>query len=129
MFNSDFDTNTKKIIYIDFTNFDSSLIKNTKNMINGCDSLEYLDISLFNFSNVNSENIKNIFSGLNNIKYINLSNVSNTDVLKKEISENSNLNTKKNLTICKLNILLIMKEQIIFVFLEKLFQLLFQLQL
>ena len=86
-FNSDIDSNSKKIIYIDFTHFDSSLIKNTKNMINGCDSLEYLDISYFDFSNVDSENIKYIFSGLNNIKYINLSNVSNSDILKKEIQK------------------------------------------
>ena len=70
-------------------------------MFKGCDSLEYLDISLFNFSIVDSEKIKHIFSCLNNIKYINLSNVSNIDVFKKEISENSTLNTIKKLTICQ----------------------------
>ena len=100
-FNGDIDSNSKKIIYIDFTHFDSSLIKNTKNMINGCDSLEYLDISFFDFSNVNLENINHIFSGLNSIKYINISNVSNSDILKAEISENSDLNSVKNLTICQ----------------------------
>ena len=64
--------------------------------------MEYLDISNFDFSNiVNSDGISNVISSSEAIKYVNLSNVKNYDNLKKEISDNSNLNTKNDLTVCQ----------------------------
>ena len=114
-FNGDLDPNSQNIIYIDFSHFNSSLVINTKNMLYNCKSLEYLDISNFDFNNIdNSDKISHILSDSIVIKYINLINVKNYDIFKKEISDNSNLNNKDDLTVCQ-NELIITNENAIYV--------------
>ena len=101
-FNGEKDQNSQNIISIDLSHFNSSLVTNTKNMFNKCSSLEYLDMSNFDFSNINgSDGISNMISGSEAINYINLNNVKNYDIYKNEILDNSNLNTKDNLTVCQ----------------------------
>ena len=64
--------------------------------------MSYLDISNFDFGKIVSSNsISSLLSDLENIVYINLSNIKNYDSLKNEISENLNLNTNNDLTICQ----------------------------
>ena len=101
-FNDELDTNSKYIISIDFSHFNSSLIKNIDNMFYKCTSLNSLDISNFDFGKINStNNTKSLLAGLVNIKNINISNVKNYNILKNIILENSNLKTKSDLTICQ----------------------------
>ena len=97
-FNADLDENSKSIIYVDLSNFNSSLTNSTEKMFynstsiislnfsnfetelindmsgmfSGCSSLELLDLSNFNTKNVS--NMSNMFSGCESIISLNLSN-------------------------------------------------------
>ena len=101
-FNGEKDQNSQHIISIDLSHFNSSLVKNEKNMLQKCSSLQYLDMSNFDLSNIdNSDDINNMISGSEVIIYINLSNMKNYDNFKKQILDNSNLDTKDDLVVCQ----------------------------
>jgi len=101
-FNSKLDTYSTNINYIDLSHFNSSSITNIDNMLSKCTSLNSLDISNFYFGKIeSSDSFSSLLADLTNIKCINLSNVENYDTLKGLIKENSNLNTKNDLTICQ----------------------------
>ena len=124
-FNGEIDTNTKNILNIDLSHFDSSLVTRTEEMFLGCAQLISLDLSFFNRSSVSNMNkmfsdcasleyldISNLdtynlevcdemFNGADIIKYINLYNVKKSNLLKDSISGASNLMTKDNLTVCQ----------------------------
>ena len=71
-------------------------------MINKCTSLKSLDISYFDFGKIsNLESISSLLENLLDIQYLNISNVENYDTLKNIISENTNFNTKNDLTVCQ----------------------------
>ena len=104
-FDTDFDENMNLLISIDFSNFDSSLVTNTRNLFSGCEelisinfnnfntsliknmsnmflactSLESLDLSSFNTSLVN--NMNDMFYLCSSLKYLDLSNF-NTSLVK-----------------------------------------------
>ena len=74
-FNCEQDTNAKNIISVDFSHFDSSLIKNIDNMFYKCSSLNSLDISNFDLGSIEiSDNTNSLLTNLVDIKFINLSN-------------------------------------------------------
>ena len=81
-FNDELDSNCRNIISIDLSYFNSTLIGNIDNIFSNCTSLSYLDISNFDFGKIASSNSIMIH-------------------WKNEISENPNLNTKNDLTICQ----------------------------
>ena len=119
-FDVNYDENMHYIEKIDFSNFDSSSITNSKNMFNGCDSLKYANLSKFNpkklntainmfkncsslifldIANLNLSSIikeEDIFDTHNNIRYINLYNA--TD--KNNMISGSNLDKIKDLIAC-----------------------------
>ena len=70
-FDSNYDINMKNIVSIDFTNFNSSLIKEMNSLFKDCSALETIIISSFNTSLV--YNISEMFSGCSNLKEIDLS--------------------------------------------------------
>ena len=70
-FSSSEDINTEKIISIDFSHFDSSLVKNMKSLFYGCNSLQYADLSNIDTSSV--ENMNSMFYGCSSLKSIDLS--------------------------------------------------------
>jgi len=55
-FNSEYDSNTKNIISIDFSRFDLSFITDVSSLFSGYSSLEQLDLSSFI---TNSETVTN----------------------------------------------------------------------
>ena len=55
-------------------NFNTSKVTDMREMFNGCEELEYLDLSNFNTSNVTS--MESMFSKCNKLKYLNLQNFS-----------------------------------------------------
>jgi len=119
-FDVNYDENMHYIEKIDFSNFDSSSITNSKNMFNGCYSLKYANLSKFNpkklntainmfkncsslifldIANLNLSSIikeEDIFDTHNNIRYINLFNA--TD--KNNMISGSNLDKIKDLIAC-----------------------------
>ena len=77
-FNSSLLTNMKNIFYkcsslknIDFTKFDSSLVTDMSSMFEGCSSLEILDLSYFDTSSV--ENMDSMFSGCSSLQFLDIS--------------------------------------------------------
>jgi len=92
-FNCDLDKNSQSINYVDLSHFDSSFVEDTDGMFNGCDNLEYLDISNFNI-NVNSLSLN-----FDKIKYISLNNLTNQNLI--TYLQNSNLKNKNNLLVCQ----------------------------
>ena len=79
-FNSDYDANTKDIISIDFSHFNSSLITEMNSLFSGCGALQQLYLNNFI---INSETLMdNIFSGCDNLKYLDISgfNITSYDI-------------------------------------------------
>jgi len=94
-FNDEFDDNSKNIIYIDLSHFNSSLVNNTSKMFYNCPNLEYLDLSNFNPIKLSENDY--IFDNLNSIKYINLNNLVNENLISQ--IKILNLNEKNNLIV------------------------------
>ena len=63
-FDASIDNNAKKIISIDLSHFNSSLITNIDKIFSGCQELLALDISNFNFEKI--ENSNDVFNGIIN---------------------------------------------------------------
>ena len=95
--NSMFD-NCDTIEEIDFTNFKTSSVTDMSNMFNGCKSLKSLNLESFDTSSVTD--MSNMFSGCNSLEYIDISNMTENEMIKKEISS---LNSNENLKICQTN--------------------------
>ena len=63
------------------------------NMFKGCKSLKSLNLESFDTSSVTD--MSNMFSGCNSLEYIDISNMTENEMIKKEISSlNSNENLK-----------------------------------
>ena len=99
IFNCELDINSKSINYVDFSNFNSSLVNNINNMLHNCPSIEYLDIS--NFDPININNADSMFDNFENIKYINLNNMTNDYIISR--IKSSNLKNKNDLIVCQNN--------------------------
>jgi len=70
-FDSDLDSNMLNMISIDFTLFDSSLVRNMENLFKGCSELKDIDFTNFNTSLVN--NMNSMFSGCSKLIELDLS--------------------------------------------------------
>ena len=100
-FDANSDANAEKIISIDFSHFDSSLITNMNKIFFGCKELVALDISNFHFDKVKS--FENMFYNDINLKYINIYNAINNENLS---SINVDELNNQNILVCqKINIL------------------------
>lgn len=73
------DTNNEKILSVDFSNFDSSLIEDISSMFYGCSSIEEIDFTTFKTSGKISD-ISNTFNKCQNLKSIDLSQLNITSV-------------------------------------------------
>ena len=93
LFNADIDNNSKNIISIDLSHFDSSLVTNIDKLFSGCQELLALDLSNFISENIESSN--DTFNNIKKLKFINLSYIPGLNNI--NTSELSNL----NLTIAK----------------------------
>ncbi len=71
-FSSQYDTNVKNIISMDFSNFNSSLIDKFSSSFKGCTSLQSFDFSSFTISS--ETDISNMFEDCSSLAAINLSN-------------------------------------------------------
>jgi surface protein len=71
-FDIDEDQNSKKIISIDFSNFDSSKIESLGYLFYGCSALKSIDFSYFTSSLVN--NMESMFDGCSSLELVDLSN-------------------------------------------------------
>jgi len=77
-FNVDFDIHSKNISYVDFSNFNSSLLTNTYQMFQDCNSIKEI-----NFENFKSSSIKitsRMFSGCSQLTSLDLSNFDTSSV-------------------------------------------------
>ena len=95
--NSMFD-NCDTIEYINFTNFKTSSVTDMSNMFKGCKSLKSLNLESFDTSSVTD--MSNMFSGCNSLEYIDISNMTENEMIKKELSS---LNSNENLKRCQTN--------------------------
>ena len=82
-FSADDEPNAKKIILIDLSHFDSSLIEKTDNMFYACSSLEEIIFENFNISKVTS--MANMFDLCSNLKSLNLSSFDTSKVINMEM--------------------------------------------
>ena len=71
-FDADIDGNMKYLVFVDFSNFDTSKVIYMSFMFYRCSSLKSINFSNFNTSNVNSMSF--MFDGCSSLKSINLSN-------------------------------------------------------
>ena len=78
-FDSLYDINSAKINSIDFTYFDSSLIKSVNSMLYGCISLKSINLS--NFGSINLINMSKMFSQCSHLESINLSNIKISNII------------------------------------------------
>ena len=92
-FDSNIDNNAQKIISLDLSHFDSSLITNIDKLFSGCQELLALDLSNLNLKNIESSN--DVFKDIQKLSYINTHNISNIN--------NANLDAilKLNLIVCQ----------------------------
>ena len=67
-FDALYDSNTINIVSKDFSNFNSSSVKNMEKMLNGCSSLKY--INFLNFDSSSVTNMSALFSGCSELKKI-----------------------------------------------------------
>ena len=81
-FDSSFDTNAQKIISVDLSNFNSSLITNVNNMFKGCSSITSINFSNFITSKINT--MENIFYGCSALISLDLSNFDTSSVINME---------------------------------------------
>ena len=77
-FDSSIDSNVVKIISVDLSNFNSTLITNLNNMFKGCSSITNINFSNFITSKVN--NMANIFSECSSLRSINVSSFNTINV-------------------------------------------------
>ena len=77
-FDSSTDSNVVKIISVDLSNFNSTLITNLNNMFKGCSSITNINFSNFITSKVN--NMANIFSECSSLRSINMSSFNTINV-------------------------------------------------
>ena len=122
---NDYDTNCQKLLYVDFSHFDSSALESARLLFAYCYSLQAinftnfkttnlldmrgmfkeckvlisLDISYFNPLGAKNFHYMEAFSSLNNLKYLNIYKIQNA-LLKAELT-NSDLNKKDNIVICQ----------------------------
>ena len=78
-FSRNYDENMKYLISIDFSNFDSSLITNTRTMFEECILLE--SINLLNFNTSSVIYMDSMFKGCTSLQSINLSNFDTSSVI------------------------------------------------
>jgi surface protein len=71
-FANDIDKNMENLVFIDFTNFNSILVSDIREMVYGCGSLKSIDFSNFNTSKITSMYL--MFSECNSLESIDLSN-------------------------------------------------------
>ena len=81
-FDSSKDPNVEKIISVDLSNLNSSLITNLNNMFKGCTSITYINFSNFDTSNINT--MIKIFYECNALESIDLSNFDTSSVTNME---------------------------------------------
>ena len=97
-FDASIDNNAQKIISIDLSHFDSSLVTNIDNLFSDCQELLALDISNFNSKNIKTSSA--VFNNNKKLKYIKLYNITNLNNV--DIKELIN----KNLVVCQNNMIL-----------------------
>ena len=84
---------------IDLSNFNTSLVTNIESMLDGCSSLRFIDISNFNLKKIIT--CSGMFSYCDNIKYIKLLNIETSTTFLNYIRGDDGLNNDDNLTICQ----------------------------
>ena len=72
LLDTDYGKNFEKLISVDFSHFDTSLVTFMRYMLYGCSSLQQLDLSNFDTSNV--VNMAYMFYGCSSLQNLNLSN-------------------------------------------------------
>ena len=72
IFNGEIDTNSKSILNIDLSNFDSSSVTSTEEIFSGCIQITSLDLSFFDTSSVS--NVNKMFSGCASLEFLDISN-------------------------------------------------------
>ena len=82
-FDTEYDTNAENLAFVDFSNFDSSLITDMNSLFKGCKSLENIIISNLNTSSVN--NMNSMFYGCTELKYLDISNFNTLELV--DVSE------------------------------------------
>jgi surface protein len=73
-----YDANTKNLISLDFSNFDSSEIKSTESLCKGCENLQYVNFTNFNTSELLT--VSDMFYGCSKLISIDLSNFVTSNV-------------------------------------------------
>ena len=99
----------EKLVYLNFSNFNTSQITDMKNMFNGCIRLTKLDLSRFKTNKV--ENMSKMFYDCIQLKYLNLSGFNTTNL---EYTTEMFNGIKKDCKIITNNILLIKEKNKIY---------------